>query len=129
MDYIAHMQTSRVISDNGLRATPTGYRIDVRLPWYRSLPLSTVEVAEVCIDGRVIDPSRVTFELEGRTFPLADMAEQLDKVWFVLDSAYLNVEAAAHGGEHDVSVTLNLYPPYIRGLKRVSRDRKTLQAR
>jgi hypothetical protein len=130
MDYIPHMQTSRVISDNGLRATPTGYRIDVRLPWYRSLPVSTVEVGEVCIDGRVIDPSRMTFELEGRTFSLADMADQVDKVWFVLDSAYLNVEAADHGGgEHDVSVTLNLYPPYIRGLKRVSRDRKTLQAR
>ncbi len=130
MDYIPHMQTSRVISDNGLRATPTGYRIDVRLPWYRSLPVSTVEVGEVSIDGRVIDPSKVTFELEGRTFSLADMADQVDKVWFVLDSAYLNVETAAHGGvEHDVSVTLNLYPPYIRGLKRVSRDRKTLQAR
>jgi hypothetical protein len=130
MDYIPHMQTSRVISDNGLRATPTGYRIDVRLPWYRSLPVSTVEVGEVSIDGRVIEPSKVTFELEGRTFSLADMPDQVDKVWFVLDSAYLNVETAAHGGgEHDVSVTLNLYPPYIRGLKRVSRDRKTLQAR
>ena len=52
MDYIPHMQTARVISDNGLRATPTGYRIDVRLPWYRSLPVSTVEVGEVSIDGR-----------------------------------------------------------------------------
>ena len=61
MDYIPHMQTARVISDNGLRATPTGYRIDVRLPWYRSLPVSTVEVGEVSIDGRVIEPSKVTF--------------------------------------------------------------------
>ena len=130
MDYIPHMQTSRVISDNGLRATPTGYRIDVRLPWYRSLPVSTVEVGEVSIDGRVIDPSKVSFELEGRTSSLADMADQVDKVWFVLDSAYLIVETEAHGGgAHDVSVTLNLYPPYIRGLKRVSRDHKTLQAR
>ncbi|MBS0422667.1 MAG: hypothetical protein JSR66_33480 [Proteobacteria bacterium] len=124
------MQTSRVISDNGLKTTARGYRIDVRLPWYRSLPVSTVEVGEVAIDGQVIDPSQVTFELEGRAYALADMAEQVDKVWFVLDSAYLNVETAApRGGEHEVSVTLNLYPPYIRGLKRVSRDRKNLQAR
>jgi len=130
MDYIPAMQTSRVISDNGLQATASGYRIDVRLPWYRSLPVSTVEVGEVCIDGQVIDPGKVTFELEGRSYPLADMENQVDKVWFVLDSAYLNVETTPHGGgEHDVSVTLNLYPPYIRGLKRVSRDRKNLQAR
>jgi hypothetical protein len=130
MDYIPAMQTSRVISDNGLRATPTGFRIDVRLPWYRSLPVSTVEVGEVSIDGRVIDPSKVKFELEGRSYSLADMESQVDKVWFVLDSAYLEVETTPHnGGEHDVSVTLNLYPPYIRGLKRISRDRKTLQVR
>jgi hypothetical protein len=130
MDYIADMQTSRVISDNGLRATLNGFRIDVRLPWYRSLPISTVEVGEVCIDGRVIDPSRVKFELEGQSYSLSDMADQVDKVWFVLDSAYLDVETTPHGGgEHEVSVTLNLYPPYIRGLKRISRDCKTLQAR
>ena len=130
MDYIRAMQTSRVISDNGLETTPSGYRIDVRLPWYRSLPVSTVEVGEVSIDGQVVDPAKVTFELEGRAYPLADMADQVDKVWFVLDSAYLNVESSPHGaGEHEVSVTLNLYPPYIRGFKRVSRDRKSLQAR
>jgi hypothetical protein len=130
MDYIASMQTSRVISDDGLRATPTGYRIDVRLPWYRSLPISTVEVGEVSIDGRVIDPSRVKFELEGRSYPLTDMADQVDTVWFVLDSAFLDVETPEPpaAGEHDVSVTLNLYPPYIRGLKRISRDRKTMRA-
>jgi hypothetical protein len=130
MDYIETMQTSRVISENGLRATGSGFRIDIRLPWYRSLPISTVEVAEVSIDGRIIDPSRVKFELEGRSYRLTEMADQVDKVWFVLDSAFLDVETTAprDDGEHDVSVTLNLYPPYIRGLKRISRDRKTLRA-
>jgi hypothetical protein len=94
------------------------------------LPVSTVEVAEVSIDGRIIDPSKVKFELEGRSYPLTDMADQVDKVWFVLDSAFLDVETTApqEGGEHDVSVTLNLYPPYIRGLKRICRDRKTMRA-
>ena len=59
MDYIPHMQTSRVISDNGLKATPTGYRIDVRLPWYRSLPVSTVAVGEVNGDGELPDPPTI----------------------------------------------------------------------
>lgn len=130
MDYIQLMQTSRVISDHGLQATACGFRIDIRLPWYRSLPISTVEIGEVCIDGRIIDPSKVRFELEGRSYPLTQMADRVDKVWFVLDSAFLEVEtkSAQDGGEHDVSVTLNLYPPYIRGLKRICRDRKTLRA-
>jgi Domain of unknown function (DUF6379) len=124
------MQTSRVISDDGLRATPTGVRIDIRLPWYRSLPLSTVEVGEIRIDGRTIDPSKVRFELEGRFYPLHLLADQVGHVWYVLDSAFLDIETAvpSRGSQHDVSVTLNLYPPYIRGLKRISRDRKTLRA-
>jgi hypothetical protein len=124
------MQTSRVISDDGLRATPTGVRIDIRLPWYRSLPLSTVEVGEIRIDGRTIDPSKVRFELEGRFYPLHLLADQVGHVWYVLDSAFLDIETAVPscGSQHDVSVTLNLYPPYIRGLKRISRDRKTLRA-
>jgi hypothetical protein len=130
MDYIRVMQTSCVISDNGLSATRSGYRIDIRLPWYRSLPLSTVEVGEVSVDGRRVDPALIQFELEGRSYPLSAMPELIDKVWYVLDSAYLNVEAdrMAARSEHSISVTLNLYPPYIRGLKRVSRETKTLRA-
>ena len=124
------MQTSRVISENGLRATPTGFSIDIRLPWYRSLPLSTLEVAAVSIDGRSVDAAQVRFELEGESWPLTALPDLVSKVWYVLDSAWLIVESTPlkAGSEHEVSVTLNLYPPYIRGLKRVSRDRKTLRA-
>jgi hypothetical protein len=124
------MQTSRLISDNGLTATPSGFKIDIRLPWYRSLPLSTVEVEEVSLDGQPVDPARIQFELEGERYPLSAMPDLVDKVWYVLDSAYLNVESPAlpRGGEHSVTVTLNLYPPYIRGLKRVSRETKNLRA-
>jgi hypothetical protein len=124
------VQTSRVISDGGLQATATGLRIDVRLPWYRSLPLSTIEVAEVTINGETVDATRVSFELEGRRYDLATLPDQVDKVWYVLDSAFINValDGAARGAEYRVSVTLNLYPPYIRGLKRVTRDSKLMRA-
>lgn len=120
--------SSRVISDNGLSATSDGFRIDIRLPWYRSLPVSTVEVGAVAIDGNAVDLSTVTFELEGQRVSLAAMADMTDKVWYVLDSAFLNVPSvpAIEGSTHEVSVTLNLYPPYIRGLKRMTRDSKTL---
>jgi len=136
-------ETSRVISDNGLSATAQGYRIDIRLPWYRSLPVSTVEVGPVSIDGIVVDPNEIAFELGGKAYPLSEMASQVHEVWFVLDSAFLNLKAPAlnlkapalnlkapapvKGSAHEVCVTLNLYPPYIRGLKRMTRDCKTLR--
>ena len=43
------------------RCTATGVVLDIRLPWYRSLPLSTVEVASLRVDGREIAPERMSF--------------------------------------------------------------------
>ena len=113
---------SRVIGSEGIIATPTGIRVDIRLPWYRSLPLSTVEVGEVRIGGEVIDLGKIVFELERRRFALPELADQVGTVWYVLDSAYLDINGGPWkmGDELEVSVTLILYPPYIPGLKRLA---------
>jgi hypothetical protein len=122
-------QTSLVIGPSGITATPDGVRIDIRLPWYRSLPLSTIEVAGVTIDGAPVDPAAMTFELEGRRFALDQLPDQVSTVWYVLDSAYLLLRGLPikAGGETTVGVTLALYPPYIRGLKRMTAETKTLR--
>jgi hypothetical protein len=122
-------ETSRVIGSDGIRATPTGLKIDVRLPWYRSLPLSTVEVGEVRIDGTLIDHGHILFELENERFTLGDLANQIGTVWYVLDSGYLIVEGGPWkaGCELEIEVTLILYPPYIPGLKRMTVQSKKLK--
>jgi hypothetical protein len=124
------VMTSRVIGDGGVAITPTGFRIDIRLPWYRSLPVSTVAIDSVAIDGVPVNSADVTFELEGRKIALSAMADQVDTVWYVLDSAYLDLksEGLDHGAAHEFRVTLSLYPPYIRGLRRMTQDRCVLGA-
>jgi hypothetical protein len=124
------VMTSKVIGDGGVAITPRGFRIDIRLPWYRSLPVSTVAIDSVAVDGVAIDPADVIFELEDRHIALADMADQVDTVWYVLDSAYLNVRSNQldPGAAHEFSVTLSLYPPYIRGLRRMINDTLVLGA-
>jgi hypothetical protein len=89
------VMTSKVIGDGGVAITPTGFRIDIRLPWYRSLPVSTVAIDSIAVDGVAVDPADVTFELEDRKIALSDMPDQVDTVWYVLDSAYLNVKSEA----------------------------------
>jgi hypothetical protein len=122
---------SRVLGSEGVSATTSGVRIDIRLPWYRSLPVSTIEIGEVRIDGVLIDPAKIEFELEKKRFTLAELPEQVNTVWYVLDSAYLDVTGGTWkvGDELDVSVTLILYPPYIPGLKRMTVQSKTLKVR
>jgi hypothetical protein len=121
---------SRVLGSDGIIATSNGLRVDIRLPWYRSLPLSTIEVGEVRINGQLIDPAKITFELEGNRFAFGELANKTNLVWYVLDSAYLDVAGSWKVGEElEVSVTLILYPPYIPGLKRMTVQSTALRLR
>lgn len=119
---------SQVIGTGGITATADGLRVDIRLPWYRSLPLSTVEVGEVRLDGIRIDPARITFELEAKRYALSELQDQVSTVWYVLDSAYLDISGGSWkvGSEVEVSVTLIVYPPYIPGLKRMTVETRKL---
>ena len=124
------MMKNRVVSDNGLRATDDGFAIDVRLPWYRSLPLSTVDIAEILLDGKAIDLADVTFEIEGDQLHPDELRTLTDRWWYVLDSAWLHVKHAPipRGSEHDIAVTLAVRPPYIKGLVRLTKTEKRLVA-
>ena len=124
------MMDHRAVSDGGLASAPNGCVIDIRLPWYRTLPLSVVRVDAVEVDGKAIDPARVTFELEGEKLGLGDLAGRKDKWWYVLDSAFLHVDGVEvpAGSTHEVAVTVSFRPPYIKGLNRIVRTAKTLVA-
>lgn len=115
-----------LVSDAGIRARPGGVDVDVRLPWYRAMPLSIVEVASLTIDGQPVPPEAIGFEINGKTHPLAALPELTGEVWYVLDAAVLHVAAPfAAGSEHRVELTLNLYPAYIPGLTWVTRAAAT----
>jgi hypothetical protein len=125
------MMSHRVVSDNGLKSLPDGCSIAIRVPWYRSLPLSVFEVMDIAIDGRSLPLDGVTLSLEGQVVPIERLDTALGPVWDVLDDGYLHVPgvAIARGSAHDVAVTLACYPPYIKGYKRITRTEKRLTAR
>jgi hypothetical protein len=111
-----------VIGEEGLRAAPEGLKLAMRLPWYRSLPFSVVEVAELSIDGEVVDLSSARIEYDGASWPLSDNGEKVDTFWFVRDSAFLVLPdlTLEPGSEHQVTLNLFVSPPYIPGMKRVN---------
>jgi hypothetical protein len=93
------------------------------------LPLSVVEVGEVVIDARAVPLGDIRFEVNGREFSLVQLEELTGEVWYVLDSARLRVPWALDSAkEHAISLTLNLYPPYIPGLTWVTRGTLNLEA-
>lgn len=124
------MFVNRVISNNGLAVTDKGVDIDIRLPWYRTLPLSVVGVTDVQIDGKKIDLTLLTFEVNGKTFHLNELAGQYTEWWYVLDSAFLHVPGVQilRGTEHQVRVTVSIRPPYIPGFYRLTECTKRMRA-
>lgn len=122
------LPVERVIGEEGLTATPAGARLAMRLPWYRSLPFSTVEVAGLAIDGADVDLSGALVEYDGNSWPLAQLGDQTNAFWFVRDSAFLVLPdvAVVAGSQHDVALTVNVNPPYIPGMKRTNPQVATL---
>ena len=118
-------------AERGLRATPNGIEIDVRLPWYRSLPVSVVEIGSLRVDDQVVAASDIRFEINGKSFDLNELPARSDEFWFVLDAAVLRLPKARFepGTDHEVELQLNVYPPYVPHLKWVTKVRRTLRAR
>ncbi|MEK8026897.1 C-glycoside deglycosidase beta subunit domain-containing protein [Pseudaquabacterium rugosum] len=110
--------------------TPEGLVLDLRLPWYRSLPLSVVMPTQLLVDGQPLSLEGATVEYEGRRYALAELPEQTGTVWFIQDSVLLRVPTAQPlaAGPHHVVVTLNLYPPYIPMLTHVTCGDAAIQA-
>ena len=75
----------------------------VRLPWYRSLPLSCVESVAVAIDGRSAAVRSVT--IPGFTGTLADAAHRDDLAWDLRDPLIVTLDATT---EPDRTVIVDL---------------------
>ena len=124
------MFVTRVISEEGLNISQQGFDLDIRLPWYRSLPLSTINIGELKVDGKLIAPDAIRFELNGKSYALDELGHHPEEWWFVLDSAHLRVSGTEiHPGvEHEVSVGVGIKPPYIPGFYRLTECTKQLVA-
>jgi hypothetical protein len=107
---------ANLIRPDAVRATPTGYEIDVHLPWYRSLPLSCVEDIAVVLAGRPAPAEGIRVHVDGRELALADLADLVDDWWFVQDPLTVVVAddpAPEAGAEVEVQVTAATRIPYI----------------
>lgn len=119
-----------LITPEDSRVTPDELVLDLRLPWYRSLPLSVVMPTQLVVDGAPLALDGATVEYEGRRYTLVELPEQTRVFWFIQDSVLLHVPTPTPlaAGKHHVLLTLHLYPPYIPMLTHVTRGDAALQA-
>lgn len=124
------MKTSWLVVKDSLRVAGKGLDVEIRLPWYRGLPLSTVDIGEARINGKVVDPSTMSITINGKERPAASLKNFYEEYWYVLDSAFLHIPFpdAKRDAEYEVEVTVILYPPYIPGIPFPTKINQVLRA-
>jgi len=104
-----------LINNPGTRLADGVLTLELRLPWYRSLPLSVLEFAELTVDGQDLPLAGATLRLNDHSVSLSQLPELTGDWWFVLDSAFLQVPAPGLAADqpHQLALLAKLYPPYI----------------
>lgn len=74
-----------LFSENDVRRSADGIAVSVQLPWYRSLWLSAVDDVAATVNGVEIARDQLRFELQGKSYRIAELPEQWDTLWFVAD--------------------------------------------
>lgn len=86
----------------------------LRLPWYRSLPISCIEGIDITIDGAAVSGDEVLISVGDGEHAIANLGDLAEVEWFVLDQAVARFPVAPDlgPGAHDVGLTLTLRIPY-----------------
>ena len=104
-----------VVRENALHATGDGFALDIRSHWYRSLPLTSLAVLDLSVDGEKVPEADITVGVNGREFSVAQLADGYDEWWYVLDPIALHVRKLGFdcAQPHDIEFGLGLSIPYI----------------
>lgn len=88
--------------------------LGIRLPWYRSLPLSCIERLDLSINGQPQPVGSLSLRISDIYHSIESLAELFDVSWFVLDQATLRfpVPSGLACDVHTVSLTMLLRIPY-----------------
>lgn len=104
----------QVVRADALTATGDGLDVAVYSHWYRALPLPSLAVIDLTVDGVRIDPSSLAVTVNGHRYDFAELGTQGDEYWFTTDPLVLHVPVPSESGrEHRVQLLLGLSIPYI----------------
>lgn len=108
------MIPDRIIEQGTLTTGGGRAAVEVRLPWYRALPGSCIAGASLTIDGVAAPAETLRWRMNDREFTFDELRTETGEWWFPTDSAVLSGDLAVDAdAEHEVTVGLTLYIPYI----------------
>ncbi len=108
--------TSYTLRRESLRASEHGAHFDIMVPWYRSLPVSSIVGFEVSLAGEPVPADRVRLSINGAESALEQLANRWDEFWFIQHPATVRGgldEPLVEGREIDVAIAIEFRVPYM----------------
>ena len=104
----------QVVREDSLTATADGLDIAIYTHWYRALPLTSLALVDLTVDGERIDPASLAVTVNGHRYAWGELPEKGDEYWFTTDPTVLHAPVATTAGRtHRVQLVLGLSIPYI----------------
>ena len=114
------MQDPYVIMNTGFKntvagGTTSGYQLNVRIPYYRSVYLSAIHQLDLTVDGTTIPAKDIRIQVAGKTFTIDQMYEADSVRWGFGDPATLLVTrpGGLKPGIHTIQVGIVVRKSYL----------------
>ena len=132
-----------LIGDTGFenifeKGLPNYFSLLVRMPFYRSFPLSCLHDIALVVDGILVDQPDMSFCLNGEQYAIPDLSKATFSWWGMFEKGMLIVrrDDGLSEGDHIVDLTIRVRFPYIppetngnQPALYISHDRKVLAIR
>ncbi len=105
-----------LLNQKSLAATAKGMSLALTVPWYRSLWVSSVTSISVSIDGAPVSQDKLSFRLNGQLWPMSEVPNQWETLWFMQDRAYLDMDLGkpgVAGEDHEITIHVEMRLPYM----------------
>lgn len=104
-----------ILSEDALKATQSGFELQFRSHWYRSLPMSCMNI-KAKINGKLIPENMITVAVNGNKYPFSEVPN-LEKEWlFITEPATLQVksqDSLIKGKPYEIEFDLGIFIPYV----------------
>ena len=110
----------RVLREDGfypilINGKSVGFNLDLRINYYRGLPVSSVEEIRLEIDGEEIPQDKILVSVNGKLFAIKQLKELYAEYWGIKTPMHLLIhDYRIEDGEHEVAVTVHHRSPYMK---------------
>lgn len=92
-----------------------GYEVQLRVPYYRGIPMSCVEVIDLNVDDELVDNSKMKITVKGETFTFDELPTAINHRWAMTETITVFVEhpGGLTKGEHVIKGYVSLRISYL----------------